>query len=640
MVNICLLQFLKIHVSGRTIVLQRRRLNAASRRPTMAIVFTAVLLASAIIGVQGGHILNTQEEGTGPITASLNTETLKEGNNVVVDDAAIATQGQAGGPRTVKEFSRDEEFSMFALSWEGKKDVAAFVRAQKDDGSWSDWYDAEPIDATDHQPRSGTELVFVEPTKKIQVSTSGVDLLGDAPAPEVDPASIKAVFIDGKADEGKIALAADSTDATGMPRVISRSEWGADESIRCAEPDYDDETNAITIHHTAGSNNYTEAEAAGIVRGIYQYHAQTLGWCDVGYHSLVDKYGNIYEGHSGGLNKPVQGVHAGGFNSNTWAISFLGNYDEAPATQAMIDAAGNLAGWRAKVGDFDPKGSDVHYSEGTPYTRFAYGQEVTLPNIFAHRDVGDTACPGQNVYDRMDEIRNIASNKYHSINSTGGSQPSNHNASNNNGKSNDGAGKSQSNALQSLVNSSSQGGQTANLGSLAAFAVSAFLAKGGNSQLSSNGNSQVLGGIKLGDIPSILNGMTKLTGGNATLDKILKLASTLAPILGNSRGPAQQVRPISEKNSDVTVAPYDNGVIVSSPEAGTHALWGAIGDAWAEQGFDAGPLGLPLNEEYQEGGLTRVDFQGGYITHNAETQETQIHANEAENSAPVVHTEE
>ena len=147
----------------------------------MAIVFTAVLLASAIIGVQGGHILNTQEEGTGPITASLNTETLKEGNNVVVDDAAIATQGQAGGPRTVKEFSRDEEFSMFALSWEGKKDVAAFVRAQKDDGSWSDWYDAEPIDATDHQPRSGTELVFVEPTKKIQVSTSGVDLLGDAP---------------------------------------------------------------------------------------------------------------------------------------------------------------------------------------------------------------------------------------------------------------------------------------------------------------------------------------------------------------------------------------------------------------------------------------------------------------------------
>jgi len=49
---------------------------------------------------------------------------------------------------------------------------------------------------------------------------------------------------------------------------------------------------------------------------------------------------------------------------------------------------------------------------------------------------------------------------------------------------------------------------------------------------------------------------------------------------------------------------------------------------------------LPLNEEYQEGGLARVDFQGGYITHNAETQETQIHANEAENSAPVVHTEE
>lgn len=613
-------------------MLQRRRLNAASHRPTAAIVLTAALFASAIAGIGGHRILNTQEDGGAPIQAALTTESLSDGSNVVVDDPGIAAQGAGGGPRTVKEFTRDEEFSLFALSWEGKKDIAAYVRAQKADGSWGEWYDADPIDATDNQPRSGTELVFVEPTTKIQVSTTGVDLLGDAPAPEADPANIEAVFIDGKPAESTIALAADVTDASGMPRVVSRQEWGADESLRCAEPDYDDGTSAIVIHHTAGSNNYTQAEAAGIMRGIYQYHAQTLGWCDVGYHSLVDKYGTIYEGRAGGLNKSVQGVHAGGFNQNTWAISMMGNYDVVEPTQAMINSVGAMAGWRARVAGIDPKGTDVHYSEGTPYTRYAYGQAVTLPNIFAHRDVGDTSCPGQYGYARMDEIRDLASNKFHTSGGGAVTTPAdNHNNTGNNdttGAVNNVADRRSTN-LQNLVSTSSQGNANqAALGSIAAVVISAFLANGGNAQLSSNGAAPVLGAIKLADVPNMLSGLTTLTGNNPTLEKILKLAQLLSPILGAARGPAQQIRPISETNSEVTIAPYDNGVIVDSPESGTHALWGAIGDAWAQQGFDAGPLGLPLNEEYQDGYLTRVDFQGGHVTYDGATQDVKIHTAE------------
>lgn len=64
---------------------------------------------------------------------------------------------------------------------------------------------------------------------------------------------------------------------------------------------------AVTIHHTAESNDYAPGDSAGIVRAIYAYHSQSQGWGDVGYNALVDKYGTIFEGRAGGLDKNVTG---------------------------------------------------------------------------------------------------------------------------------------------------------------------------------------------------------------------------------------------------------------------------------------------------------------------------------------------
>ena len=59
----------------------------------------------------------------------------------------------------------------------------------------------------------------------------------------------------------------------------------------------------------------------------------------------------------------------------------------------MIKSVGELAGWRAKVAGIDPLGKGTHTSEGTEFTFYPYGTKVELPNIFAHRDVGNTECP-------------------------------------------------------------------------------------------------------------------------------------------------------------------------------------------------------------------------------------------------------
>ena len=165
-------------------------------------------------------------------------------------------------------------------------------------------------------------------------------------AENVDPAAqLSAVTMQPQVTEADATVADIAEPVDGGPKVVSRSKWGADESIRCSSPDYDEFVSGATVHHTAGNNAYTKAEAPGIVRAIYTYHASTLHWCDVGYNALVDKFGTIYEGRAGGLDKPVEGAHAGGFNMNTVGIAMMGNYDKvAPTRRRSSRSAGSSAG--------------------------------------------------------------------------------------------------------------------------------------------------------------------------------------------------------------------------------------------------------------------------------------------------------
>ena len=77
--------------------------------------------------------------------------------------------------------------------------------------------------------------------------------------------------------------------------------------MRCGEPAYDNGIRAGVVHHTAGSNDYAPEDSAGIVRSIYAYHTRTLGWCDIAYNALVDKYGQVFEGRAGGIDQARRG---------------------------------------------------------------------------------------------------------------------------------------------------------------------------------------------------------------------------------------------------------------------------------------------------------------------------------------------
>ncbi|GAA1629208.1 N-acetylmuramoyl-L-alanine amidase [Georgenia ruanii] len=196
--------------------------------------------------------------------------------------------------------------------------------------------------------------------------------------------------------------------AAARPAVISRAGWGADESFMKWRPSYK-ALKAAIVHHTAGTNNYTAAQSASIVRGIYYYHAVTNGWGDIGYNFLVDKYGQVFEGRSGSIPAPTgtmpQGAHAasttlGNFNPGTLGISAMGDYTQVGAPQIILDRMADVIAWK-----FGEAGIDVNTPSGimSPGTA-ARPKGQNLPRIFGHRDVGATTCPGNDIYGRLGSL--------------------------------------------------------------------------------------------------------------------------------------------------------------------------------------------------------------------------------------------
>ena len=55
------------------------------------------------------------------------------------------------------------------------------------------------------------------------------------------------------------------------------------------------------------------------MRAIYYYHTHVMGWYDIGYNFLIDKYGTIYEGRYGSIAGNPIGVRCWALMSTAWA---------------------------------------------------------------------------------------------------------------------------------------------------------------------------------------------------------------------------------------------------------------------------------------------------------------------------------
>jgi uncharacterized protein with LGFP repeats len=342
-----------------------------------------------------------------------------------------------------------------------------------------------------------------------------------------------------------------------QPPIITRAQWGADESKRCDQPTYDPVVKGAVVHHSAGSNDYTPEQSAEIVRGIYAYHAQTLGWCDIGYNALVDKYGQIFEGAFGGLDRNVQGTHTGGFNRETVGVAMLGNYNDVAPTPDLIRSVGSYLGWRLKLAGVDPNGTAQLVSQGFSSSKYAAGETSNLPAISGHRDYDSTECPGTLGYPALPAIRAVAAGN---LAAAGTSTPT----------------------------------ATPDAGSVgdSATVPAAPTIPAPTSSTTAPGVEQVLSATDTG----------------AIAQKWLSTGGATGP-LGNALG--------TEKTTPDGAARYvdfDKGKIYWSPQTGAQIVQGLIGSAWGGAGYEKSSLGLPTSGESSPvDGIITQAFQFGSL---------------------------
>jgi len=287
-----------------------------------------------------------------------------------------------------------KRFQLVGLHWRGNGKV--LFRTRSLSGRWSAWHPAAP--GEDDLPDRGTEGLHPDWRIGAPYWTGGADAVQYRTVGRV--ARVRAFFVRGS---GGPSPRVRRTQMTATPTIITRAEWGANESIRRAAPRYADNVHLAIVHHTAGSNSYTASQSAAIVRAIYLYHVQGNGWNDIGYNFLVDKYGQIFEGRYGGMTRAVIGAHAMGFNVGSVGVALIGNYGTATVTPAARAALISLLAWRLDLAHVDPASRVVRVSTGNP--RYPAGTAVTLNAISGHRDTGPTSCPGTNLYAQLPAIR-------------------------------------------------------------------------------------------------------------------------------------------------------------------------------------------------------------------------------------------
>ncbi|HVW31249.1 MAG TPA: peptidoglycan recognition family protein [Acidimicrobiia bacterium] len=197
-----------------------------------------------------------------------------------------------------------------------------------------------------------------------------------------------------------------SKPAVAEPSIITRKEWGADESIRKNNQKYAPITK-LFVHHTVTDN---DADPAATVRAIYVYHVQGNGWDDIGYNFLIDAQGHVYEGrwardYAAG-EKPtgedldgngVVGAQVLNHNAGSAGVAMLGDFSNGVPTQAAQDALVKLMAWKADRHNIDVMGHD-------PFTT-SDGKVEFFPNLAGHRDAGQTECPGNGLYPLLPDIR-------------------------------------------------------------------------------------------------------------------------------------------------------------------------------------------------------------------------------------------
>ena len=159
--------------------------------------------------------------------------------------------------------------------------------------------------------------------------------------------------------------------------VIPRSKWTSAQPKRwLADPM--GKVYRITVHHDAimpiPSGSYSDSLRR--MQLIRTGHLNN-GWADIGYHFAIDPSGRIFQARP----LELQGAHVKYNNPGNLGIVAFGNYEKIRPTQATLNSINKMVAYAME--------------------RFS----VPISNVYTHRELRSTACPGRHLQTQMVSTR-------------------------------------------------------------------------------------------------------------------------------------------------------------------------------------------------------------------------------------------
>lgn len=309
------------------------------------------------------------------------------------------------------------------------KEAIATVRGFGEEG-WTKWYELEVEDEHDPLLMESNLVTFPYDVERIEIRST-------------DTIALHPIRVSDAPIQYQVAARRLLPNA---PRILSRREWGADESFLftsktasqvrrtnareaanadapsprvedCNEAQkrypeefrvsqtvrednrgrtyrwplqYSEDINMIVVHHTAQLLRGDNRSAVERVRALYTFHAQNRGWGDIGYNYIIDEAGQIYEGRTGG--EGVVGGHAYCNNIGSIGVALLGNFELEKPSLKQIQALQWLLSDLANRNNIDLEQN----------VRF-HGKTVE-GGIAGHGQVVSTECPGYYLRETLDQV--------------------------------------------------------------------------------------------------------------------------------------------------------------------------------------------------------------------------------------------
>ena len=396
---------------------------------------TPVVEATADNESSGVFVPASTEADSSTISASKDGEVIR--NEVAFTPVSEPAPGRYGAGQSAVpaavlaatgEIELPESVAVIGATWEqNSADGVELQYRLKVDGRWGQWESSDPADA-EAADDEVDPLVSKQSPEQVAVR-DGSDAIPVAGADAVSarlvgptslPDDARLSIIEPTAAPGDAALVEESMTGTVSfasvtpkaaaarqtlqqptatvkklrPPLRTRSVWRADEQ-NTSNSRAMTSVAGIAIHHTAGTNNYTQSQVPAILRGIHSFHTIDRGWSDIGYNYLIDKWGGVWEGRRGSDKGTPQGAHTSGYNNQLVGVSVLGNYEKVEPSKEMLERVARVVAWKSKQFDVNPTGR---------VTVAGKRQDA----VVGHRDVGSTSCPGKFMYAKLPDIRQRA----------------------------------------------------------------------------------------------------------------------------------------------------------------------------------------------------------------------------------------